>query len=294
MPPLKPNDIPQPKVLLGSAEKLRQVERVVNGIKSTDGDGVQLTRVIGSRELSMLDPFLLFDAFESNEAQDYIGGFPSHPHRGFETVTYLLAGRMRHKDSEGREGVIESGGVQWMTAGRGIIHSEMPEQEGGLLSGFQLWVNLPASDKMTAPAYQEFPADKVSLERHDNGMEIRVITGKTNNGSSGPVVNNYVNPLYIDVFLPAGQIFEQAVADDDNAFIYIIEGALSAGSQKNVLNKHQLAIMTKGNVIRCQASENTRFMLASAQPLNEPVARGGPFVMNTKEEIAQAFIDFRR
>lgn len=294
MSPLKPNDIQQSQTRSGSPEKVRQIERIVNGIESTDGDGVQLTRVIGSHELPMLDPFLLFDAFESNEAQDYIGGFPSHPHRGFETVTYLLAGRMRHKDSEGREGVIEPGGVQWMTAGRGIIHSEMPEQEDGLLSGFQLWVNLPASDKMIAPGYQEFPADKVTLERHDNGTEIHVIAGKTNSGSQGPVVNNYVNPLYIDVTLPAGQVFEQAVADDDNAFIYVIEGELSVGIQPTIVKKHQLAVMGLGNVVRFQANENTRFMLASAQPLNEPVARGGPFVMNTKEEITQAFIDFRR
>lgn len=274
--------------------KVRQVERIVNGIESTDGDGVQLTRVIGSHELSMLDPFLLFDAFESNEAQDYIGGFPSHPHRGFETVTYLLAGRMRHKDSEGREGVIEPGGVQWMTAGRGIIHSEMPEQENGLLHGFQLWVNLPARDKMTAPAYQEFSADKVTLERHDNGMEIRVIAGQTNNGATGPVENNYVNPLYMDVSLPAGQVFTQTVDDADNTFIYIIEGELVVGQQPEIIKKHQLAVISNGNVVHVQANEPTHFMFASAQPLNEPVARGGPFVMNTKEEITQAFIDFRR
>jgi redox-sensitive bicupin YhaK (pirin superfamily) len=294
MPPLKLNDIEQLEISVASTQRVRQVECIVNGIESTDGDGVQLTRVIGSHELSMLDPFLLFDAFESNEAQDYIGGFPSHPHRGFETVTYLLAGRMRHKDSEGREGVIEPGGVQWMTAGRGIIHSEMPEQENGLLHGFQLWVNLPASDKMTAPAYQEFAADKVTLEQHDNGTEIRVIAGKTNNGATGPVNNSYVNPLYMDVSLPAGQVFEQAVDDDDNTFIYVIEGELTVGKQAEIIKKHQLAVMSKGNIVHFHANENTRFMFASAQPLNEPVARGGPFVMNTKEEIAQAFIDFRR
>jgi redox-sensitive bicupin YhaK (pirin superfamily) len=293
MAPLTPNNL-QKSPLSGSPERVRQVERIVNGIESTDGDGVQLTRVIGSHELSMLDPFLLFDAFESNEAQDYIGGFPSHPHRGFETVTYLLAGRMRHKDSESREGVIEPGGVQWMTAGRGIIHSEMPEQENGLLHGFQLWVNLPAKDKMTAPAYQEFTADKVTLERHDNGTEIRVIAGKTNNGTTGPVENNYVNPLYMDVSLPAGQVFEQAVDDDDNAFIYVIEGELVVGKKAEIIKQHQLGVMGKGNLVRFQANENTRFMFASAKPLNEPVARGGPFVMNTKEEIAQAFIDFKR
>lgn len=288
------NEIQKPASLSATPESVREVARIVNGIESTDGDGVQLTRVIGSHELSMLDPFLLFDAFESNKAQDYIGGFPSHPHRGFETVTYLLAGRMRHKDSEGREGVIEPGGVQWMTAGRGIIHSEMPEQENGLLHGFQLWVNLPASDKMTAPAYQEFSADKVTLERYENGTEIRVIAGTTNQGSHGPVINHYVNPLYLDVSLPAGQVFEQTVNDKDNVFIYVIEGEISVGTQSAIIKDHQLAIMDAGSTICLQANEHSRFMLASAQPLNEPVVRGGPFVMNTKEEIAQAFSDFRR
>ena len=291
MPELKGNDRQQ---LSASSVTVRQVERVVNGIESTDGDGVQLTRVIGSHELSMLDPFLLFDAFESNDAQDYIGGFPSHPHRGFETVTYLLAGRMRHKDSEGREGVIESGGVQWMTAGRGIIHSEMPEQENGLLHGFQLWVNLPATDKMTSPAYQEFSPNQVTREHHENGMEIRVIAGQTNKGSQGPVVNNYVNPLYFDVSLPAGKTFEQEVEQHDNAFIYVIEGELSIGKPSQSVESHQLVVMSAGDMIQLRANKDTRFMLASATPLNEPVARGGPFVMNTKQEIEQAFIDFKR
>ena len=273
---------------------MKEVERIVNGIKITDGDGVQLTRVIGSSDLPMLDPFLLFDVFGSNKPQDYIGGFPSHPHRGFETVTYLLAGRMRHKDNEGHEGVIESGGVQWMTAGRGIIHSEMPEQEKGLLHGFQLWVNLPAKNKMTAPAYQEFPVDKVTLERHENGTEIRVIAGKTNKGAIGPVKNNYVNPLYMDVSLPTGQVFEQTVAAADNTFIYIIDGELAVGKQRMIVKKHQLAVMSKGDTVYLQANNNTRLMFASAKPLNEPVARGGTFVMNTKQEIIQAFADFKR
>lgn len=291
MPPLKQNDRSQGSI---SSAKMRQVERVVNGLKSSDGDGVQLTRVIGSDELSMLDPFLLFDAFESNNADDYIGGFPSHPHRGFETVTYLLAGRMRHKDSEGREGVIEPGGVQWMTAGRGIIHSEMPEQENGLLHGFQLWVNLPASDKMTAPAYQEFSASQVTLEHHKNGTEIRVIAGKTNKGSQGPIVNNYVHPLYLDVSLPAEQSFEQNIDQHDNAFIYVIEGELTIGKASQRVKSHQLAVMSAGDLIQLHANKKSRFMLASARPLNEPVVRGGPFVMNTKQELLQAFADFRR
>jgi len=276
-----------------SMNNVREVKHVVTGMKSTDGDGVQLTRIIGSAQLPMLDPFLLLDAFESDQAQDYIGGFPSHPHRGFETVTYLLAGRMRHKDSEGHEDVIEPGGVQWMTAGKGIIHSEMPEQENGLLHGFQLWVNLPAKDKMTLPAYQEFSADKITIEQHENGAVIRVIAGKTNKGSTGPVINSYINPTYLDVSLPKGEIFEQVVADDNNAFIYVIDGELSIGSDSRNIRKHQLAVLGEGEYVQIKAQQDARFLFLAAQPLNEPVARGGPFVMNTKEEITQAFNDFK-
>jgi len=276
-----------------SMNNVREVKHVVTGMKSTDGDGVQLTRIIGSAQLPMLDPFLLLDAFESDQAQDYIGGFPSHPHRGFETVTYLLAGRMRHKDSAGHEGVIEPGGVQWMTAGKGIVHSEMPEQENGLLHGFQLWVNLPAKDKMTLPAYQEFSADKITIEQHENGAVIRVIAGKTNKGSTGPVINSYINPTYLDVSLPKGEIFEQVVADDNNAFIYVIDGELSIGSDSRNIRKHQLAVLGEGEYVQIKAQQDARFLFLAAQPLNEPVARGGPFVMNTKEEITQAFNDFK-
>lgn len=276
-----------------SINNIREVKQVVTGKKSSDGDGVQLTRIIGSVELPMLDPFLLLDVFESDQEQDYIGGFPSHPHRGFETVTYLLAGRMRHKDSVGHEGVLEAGGVQWMTAGKGIIHSEMPEQENGLLHGFQLWINLPAKDKLTSPAYQEFSPDKITIEQHDNGTVIRIIAGKTNNGSSGPIINRYVNPSYLDVSLPKGEMFEQVSTDDSNVFIYLIDGELSVGSMSREIQKHQLAVMGEGNAIQVIAKQDTRFLFLAAQPLNEPVARGGPFVMNTKEEIIQAFDDFK-
>ena len=171
--------------------------------------------------------FLLFDAFESNQAQDYIGGFPDHPHRGFETVTYLLAGRMRHKDSAGHEGVIETGGVQWMTAGKGIIHSEMPEQEDGLLQGLQLWVNLPASEKIRPPAYQEFPNNKIAVEYLENGGEVRVIAGSTDNGTTGPVVNRFVNPIFFFFSLPEGKVFEHTVSIDNNGFIFVISGEVS-------------------------------------------------------------------
>ena len=273
--------------------KIRELQSLSSGIPATDGDGVKMTRVIGTPELNMLDPFLLLDAFETDQANDYIGGFPDHPHRGFETVTYLLAGRMRHKDNAGHEGVIEAGGVQWMTAGKGIIHSEMPEQKDGLLQGFQLWINLPAKDKMQTPAYQEFPAKEIAVERQANGAEVRVIAGSTNNGIRGPVINRYVNPIYMDISLPENQVFKQTVNADDNAFIFVLDGELSVGNAMQKIARRQIGILDKGDQIVVSANKHCRFLLAAARPLNEPVARGGPFVMNTKAEIIQAFEDFQ-
>ena len=273
---------------------IREIVSTTAGQPATDGAGVRMTRIIGTRELNMLDPFLLLDAFESDQPDDYIGGFPSHPHRGFETVTYLLAGRMRHKDSAGNEGVIEPGGVQWMTAGRGIVHSEMPEQEDGLLMGFQLWVNLPASEKMSEPGYQEFPPSETPLETRADGAEVRVIAGSTSAGTRGAVNNDHVKPTYLDVSLPAGQSFEQSVGIDDNAFLFVIDGALNVGRKGTALTRRTLGILGPGKQIRVAAAvEGARFLLVSAQPLNEPVARGGPFVMNTREEVMQAFDDFQ-
>ncbi|MDN5566691.1 MAG: pirin family protein [Psychrobacter sp.] len=283
--------------------KNRRVLQVFDGVETADGDGVKLTRIIGSPYLNMLDPFLLLDCFESDDADDYIGGFPTHPHRGFETVTYLLNGRMRHKDSAGNEGVIEPGGVQWMTAARGILHSEMPEQEDGLLKGFQLWVNLPASAKMSEPSYQEYLPESTPLERHDNGTEIRVIAGQTNHGTVGAVVNNYTYPTYLDVSLPAHTDFEQTLAEAHNAFIYMIEGHItvlnaeddSTGAQTNHLSAKKLAVLTKGEHLQVRGgADGARFLLIAGQPLDEPIARGGPFVMNTKAEVLQAFTDFRQ
>lgn len=272
--------------------QIRELRTIITGLPTTDGDGVKMTRMIGSPELNMLDPFLLFDVFESDQANDYIGGFPDHPHRGFVTVTYLLSGRMRHKDSAGHEGVIEPGGIQWMTAGKGIIHSEMPEQEQGLLQGFQLWINLPAKDKMQVPVYQEFPANEIAVENLDNGAEIRVIAGITNNGTAGPVTKTTVNPIYMDISLPKEQVFEQTVNTDDHVFIFIIEGQLSIGEPARIINRRQLGILQIGEQIKVTANEATRFLFVAAHPLNEPVARGGPFVMNTKAEVLQAFDDF--
>jgi len=274
-------------------QHIRELKNVVHGSPAVDGDGVKMTRIIGSMELNMLDPFLLLDFFESDQPQDYIGGFPDHPHRGFETVTYLLAGRMRHKDSAGHAGVIEAGGVQWMTAGKGIVHSEMPEQENGLLSGFQLWLNLPKSHKMTEPAYQEFPVSQIAHEQLDNGGEIHVIAGQTNQGSKGPVKNAYVSPTYLDISLHEGESLEQTLDFNDTAFIYMIEGQLAIGEFHRSLSQRQMGILDSGNHVHVLAKKTSRFLLISAQPLNEPVARGGPFVMNTKAEILQAFNDFQ-
>ena len=264
------------------------------GVAATDGDGVKMTRIIGSHELNTLDPFLLLDVFESDQPDDYIGGFPSHPHRGFETVTYLLAGRMRHKDSAGNEGVIEPGGVQWMTAGKGIVHSEMPEQDNGLLMGFQLWVNLPASAKMSEPAYLEFAPASVPLDQRENGTLVRVVSGTTGEGTQGPVKNCYVRPTYMDVTLPAGEKFDQQIGASDNAFVFVIEGDLIVAHTRQPLSHRNRGILGEGDLITVTAESPARFLLVAGQPLNEPIARCGPFVINTKAVVMHAFADYQR
>lgn len=277
---------------------LRRVSRVIKGMPATDGAGVELTRVIGQPVLPMLDPFLLLDAFRSDKPEDYIAGFPPHPHRGFETVTYLLAGRMRHKDNAGHEGVIEPGGIQWMTAGKGIVHSEMPEQENGMLEGFQLWINLPADHKMDKPAYQEYPAEHIPLESREGGVEVRVITGVTSQGTKGPVVQPLTDPLYLDVRIPSGQDYVEELPESYNAFLYVINGLASIESEEGnpvAMGRDDLAVLTHGNLVKLQAGrKDVRFLLVAGRPLREPVARGGPFVMNTKAEILQAFDDFKQ
>ncbi|MBL7003502.1 MAG: pirin family protein [Gammaproteobacteria bacterium] len=275
----------------------RYVTKKVLGIPTTDGAGVELTRVIGQANLDMLDPFIMLDAFRSNDPNEYLAGFPSHPHRGFETVTYLLNGKMHHKDNAGNEGIIEPGGIQWMTAGKGIIHSEMPEQEEGLLEGFQLWINLPASHKMSEPKYQEFAQNKIPVE-HREGSEIKVIVGTTSTGTTGPVIQPLTNPMYLDVKLNAETEFTETLENNHNAFIYGIEGSVlveDSDGKPLSINKDELAILSLGKKVKAVASNTgARFLLLSANPINEPVARGGPFVMNTKEEITQAFNDYQR
>lgn len=274
----------------------RFLHQVIQGLPATDGAGVELVRMIGQPALSMLDPFLLLDAFRSDNPDDYIAGFPPHPHRGFETVTYLLNGKMRHQDSAGHEGVIEPGGVQWMTAGKGIIHSEMPEQKDGLLEGFQLWINLPAYHKMDEPVYQEFSAEKIPVE-YRQGCETRVITGKTSHGTTGPVVQPLTQPLYLDVSLVPDQQWKETLPLMHNAFIYGIQGETLVNDihdkPQNIL-KDQLAILTQGHEVTLTAgSSGSRFLFVSGKPLNEPVARGGPFVMNFENEVHQAMSDYR-
>jgi len=277
---------------------VRSVSRIIKGMPATDGAGVELTRVIGQPALPMLDPFLLLDAFRSDRPEDYLAGFPPHPHRGFETVTYLLAGRMRHRDNAGHEGVIAPGGIQWMTAGRGIVHSEMPEQENGLLEGFQLWVNLPAAHKMDHPGYQEYPADQIPVESRAGGVEVRVIAGVTSQGTRGPVVQPLTEPLYLDVRVPAGGKFTERLPDTHNAFVYVIQGpvtARDADGRTVHLGRDDLGVLARGDVVRLESgNEATRFLVVAGRPLNEPVARGGPFVMNTRDEIQQAFEDYNQ
>ena len=272
----------------------RILERIVLGQATSDGDGVKLTRFIGTQELDMLDPFLMLDFFESDQAADYIGGFPSHPHRGFQTVTYMLAGKMRHEDNVGHEGVIEAGDIQWMNAGRGVIHSEMPEQEDGLLSGFQLWVNLPAAEKMSAPTYQEFASANIPVDIQTDGVAVKVIAGNTDGGTTGPVDFPATAPLYLDVRLDSDAGFSQALPKDHSAFVYVIDGAVRVADGMQSLGPRHLGVLGDGDHVRITTGDGPgRFLLVAGRRLDEPVARGGPFVMNTKDELMQAFDDYR-
>ncbi len=275
----------------------RTIQQRVSGIPTTDGAGVDLVRVIGQPALMDLDPFLLLDVFRSDDPSDYIAGFPPHPHRGFETVTYLLNGKMRHQDNAGHEGVIEAGGIQWMTAGRGIIHSEMPEQENGLLEGFQLWINLPAAHKMGAPAYQEFASAHIPVEER-SGSQIRVIAGTTSLGTAGPVSQPLTEPLYFDVSLPASAVFSERIQPGHTAFLYGTDGASHVGGDDGnsltAVRRDQLVVLGQGDEVLIRAGNTpSRFLLVAGKPLKEPIARGGPFVMNTQEELDQAINDFR-
>src|SRR5215469_1738669 len=278
----------------------RPVQRLVRGIPTSDGAGVQLTRVIGQPQLSDLDPFLMLDEFGTDRPEDYIAGFPDHPHRGFETVTYMLDGRMRHRDNHGNEGVLVPGGVQWMTAGRGLVHSEMPEQQAGRMRGFQLWLNLPGREKMTAPRYQEFGPDRIPTAVPAKGVTAKVIAGQVA-GVVGPISQPATDPTYLDVAIEPGAEFVQSLPRDYAAFLYVFEGALQVGTAADAktLGDHELAVLTDGGEVRLKGvsagadGRTARAILVAGRPLREPVAKYGPFVMNTREELQQAFEDFQ-
>jgi len=277
----------------------RSVQRIVKGMPTSDGAGVKLRRVIGQPQLPDLDPFLMLDEFGTDRAEDYIAGFPDHPHRGFETVTYMLDGRMRHRDNHGNEGVLVPGSVQWMTAGRGLVHSEMPEQQEGRMRGFQLWLNLPAREKMTRPRYQEYGPERIPVATPAPGVSARVIAGEVG-GTCGPIQQPATDPTYLDLALEPGASFEKALPPDYAAFLYVFEGALEVlgdGAPRQV-SSHELAVLSEGTQVRLRgaaggADGKARAILVAGRPLREPVAKYGPFVMNTREELQQAFVDFQ-
>jgi redox-sensitive bicupin YhaK (pirin superfamily) len=272
-----------------------RIARKIRGSATSDGAGVKLTRVIGGADLPELDPFLLLDEFGTDRAEDYIAGFPSHPHRGFETVTYMLDGRMRHKDNHGNEGLLTPGSVQWMTAGRGLVHSEMPEQESGRMRGFQLWVNLPARDKMTDPKYQEFAPENIPVATPATGVAVKVIAGKVGE-VSGPIVQPATDPVYLDVALAPGKAWEHELPSGHNAFVYAFEGAVSVGEgeEARALDSQEMAVLGGGDLLQLRAGDQpARVIVVAGRPLREPVMRHGPFVMNTRQELMQAFVDFQ-
>jgi redox-sensitive bicupin YhaK (pirin superfamily) len=271
----------------------RPVARLARGMPASDGAGVKLNRVIGTPQLADVDPFLMLDEFRSDDAADYIAGFPDHPHRGFETVTYMLAGRMRHGDNKGHTGRLEAGSVQWMTAGRGIVHSEMPEQENGLMQGFQLWVNLPAKDKMVAPRYQEIPPAEIPVASLPGGVSVKVIAG-TVGDATGPIDGIATDPTLLDLAIPAGARVALPLPQGHNAFLYVFDGEAAIGEAGTRVPRGSIAVLGEGDgvLVAAQAAA-TRVLLAAGHPLNEPVARYGPFVMNTADEIRQAILDFQ-
>ena len=269
----------------------RVVQGVIRAMPASDGAGVKLMRSLGQSNAARLDPFLMLDCFSSEEASDYIAGFPAHPHRGFETVTYMLDGHMRHEDHLGNVGELRSGGAQWMTAGRGIIHSEMPQQESGRMRGFQLWINLPAAEKMKPAGYRDIQADQIPVAELPGGGKVKVVAGASH-GVTGPIDGVSTQPLMIDVDLPEGQSFTQALPEGHNAFVYVYEGKLAIAGQ--LLSLHQAGILSPGTEVDIAAQEGpAKFLMLAAKPLREPVVQYGPFVMTSREEIEQAIHDYQ-
>ena len=271
-------------------QRPRDVERLIAGQPTSDGAGVKLTRVLTQPLQRRLDPFLMLDAFGTDNPQDYIGGFPDHPHRGFETITYMIAGRMRHRDSAGHEGLLQNGSVQWMTAGRGVIHSELPEQENGRMEGFQLWLNLPAKDKMRAPWYADIPAG--AIPSFDvGGATVKLISGEWD-GHKGPGPERVTAPFLADVTVPANGVVDVPLPDGHAGFIYAFEGELRLGSE--TIAKGNIGVLTSDGSLQPSAGANgARFLVVAGKPLREPIAKYGPFVMNTADEIRAAISDYQ-
>ena len=271
----------------------REVKQIVTGIATTDGDGVPLTRIIGSAYLEMLDPFILLDVFDCNRAEDYIGGFPAHPHRGIETVTYMLDGKMRHCDSRGHSTEINAGSVQWLRAGKGVIHSQMPLQNSGLLKGLMLWLNLPAAEKMSDPDSELALANLIPEEHRDDQCRLKVIAGTTTAGTTGFFKNRNLKPIYWDIKLSINGSLMEQIPCQHTAFIYVISGDVSVGEKHTELCAGQLAVLSTGEIIQLNSSIDTRLVLIAAQALNEPVVRAGPFVMNSRKQVDQAIDDYQ-
>jgi redox-sensitive bicupin YhaK (pirin superfamily) len=278
---------------------IRHLQHIIHSVATSDGAGVSLRRSLGQSQSTRVDPFLMLDEFSSDDPDDYIAGFPSHPHRGFETVTYMLDGHMLHEDHLGNRGDLLPGGAQWMTAGRGIIHSEMPQQESGRMRGFQLWINLPAVEKMKPAAYRDIRPEEIPQVVLPGGGEARVIAGSLvleGRKIAGPVQGLSTEPLYIDVRLPAGGHFAQDLAAGHSTFVYAYEGSLAIGpaDDPRPLSAQDAGVLSAGERVEIGAASGpARFLLLAARPLGEPVVQHGPFVMNTREEIEQAIADYR-
>lgn len=271
--------------------QIRETIHVIPGQDASDGAGVRMKRVFPVQGIMQIDPFLLFDEFGSDDPNAYIGGFPDHPHRGFETVTYMLAGRMRHFDNKGNSGLLTAGGAQWMTAGRGLIHSEMPEQTDGLMRGFQIWVNLPAAEKMTAPRYQDYAPGEIPEKTLESGVTLKVVAGEAG-GIAGPVNGVSRQPLLVDVTLPAGTAWQCPVDPAATVLVHVFEGAVTVGEE--LVPAAHMAVTVEGDTVALQAGpEGGRALILAARPIGEPVVRAGPFVMNTRAEIEQAFQDYQ-
>jgi quercetin 2,3-dioxygenase len=271
----------------------RTIERSLRGMRTSDGAGVKLTRLIGTPALPRVDPFLMLDDFGSDDPDEYIAGFPEHPHRGFETITYMIQGRFRHRDNKGNEVVSDSGSAQWMTAGRGIVHAEIPEQREGTIRGFQLWLNLPADDKMREPEYRAFERDRIPVAELDGGAEAHVLAGRVG-GVTGPIAGRATEPIYVDVVLPAGSSGEIPMPRGHHGFVYAFEGgAVVVGGKE--LARGELGLLSNGDAVHVEAPiTDARVLVVAGKPIREPIAQAGPFVMNTRAELEQAIADFQR